>query len=98
MRFDEGLGHLGNLLAYLFGHSFEEIFDPVGIDPVHNVDLGCHQHRLRSQVHSEQAQDLRNLGEGEHNLAYPSPVLRKDRFVEQQLTRVGTQFSGDEEE
>ena len=98
VRFYKGLGHLRDLLPNLLGHSFEELFDPVGVDPVHDVDLGCHQHRLRSKVHGEQAQDLRNLGKGEHSLTYPSSILRKDRFADQQPTRVGTQFPGDEEE
>ena len=40
VRLDKGLGHLRNLLSDLFGHSFEEIFDTVGIYPVYDVDLG----------------------------------------------------------
>jgi hypothetical protein len=98
MGLDEGLGHLGDFPTDLLGHSFKEFFYPVGVDPIYDVDLGGYQYGVWCQVHGEQAQDLRNLGKGEHDLAYPPPVLGKDRFADEEPARVCAKLPGDEEE
>lgn len=97
MRLDEGLGHFGDLLADRPGHLFQEFLDPVGVEIIDDVDLGVHQHGVGPQVHSEQPQDIRDLGEREHGLAYQPPILGEHRFTDQEPARVRAEFPGDEQ-
>src|SRR5215210_3089383 len=82
--FDEGLCHLGHLVADLSGHALQQVLDLVGVEPVREVYLGVDEHVIGPEMHREQAKDVRDLREGVHGIVYALPVLGEHRLAQQE--------------
>src|SRR5215210_1945253 len=97
-QLDEDLVRLGHLFLYGVGYPLYQVLDLVGVEPVYDVDLGVHEHGVRTQVHREQAQDLVDLLKGGDGLLHALAVFLGRRRAYQERTRVGAELEGDDAE
>ena len=95
-QLDKDLVRLGHLLSYGMRYLLYELLDLVGVETVYNVNLGIYEHRVRTQVHREQPEDLVDLLEGCDGLVHALPVFLRCCRPYQERARVGAQLEGDD--
>ena len=78
-QLDKDLTRLRHLVSYSVGYLLYELLDVVGVEPVDDVDLGIHEHGIRSQMHCEQPEDLVDLLEGCDGLVHALSVFLRRR-------------------